>query len=344
MKFLPNLFRLLPSVSLIFTLTLAISCKNEVSSPTPNQSPLQQDATLRHILSLGFNKNKIVEYPDYYVVEGDILFEKKNYGSPNGRQSINGSPAVGLQKSGNITVRVGDFLDDTWRNEVITATVSAITSWNNINGTNLQLQYVSGPSADITIQLNSNLSGLYGLSSWPSGCNPGTTIGLSRSSRSITAAQKHFVVTHELGHAIGFRHTDEGSSQGVHIVGTPYYDSNSLMNSGNSQPLQNGATFSNNDILATQTLYPTVANVQADYVAQPGGSVVAVKWTISQYCSNNVTIDVYDGNGQKVHTVTAGNIGIFNLSPASYSPGVTYEVEVYDPSNYGTMLYDSFNF
>lgn len=54
-----------------------------------------------------------------------------------------------------------------------------------------------------------------------------------------------------------------------------------------------------------------------------------------------MTIDVWQGS-QKVHTVTVGNGGKMSLSAANYSPGVTYEVEVYKTSDYSSMRYDTF--
>lgn len=64
------------------------------------------------------------------------------------------------------------------------------------------------------------------------------------------------VMTHEFGHTIGYRHTDE--TNGCFIDGSANTDSGSIMNSGGN--LNSANTFSNGDIVAHDLLYPSADN------------------------------------------------------------------------------------
>lgn len=80
--------------------------------------------------------------------------------------------------------------------------------------------------------------------------NVGKEVTINTSYNYLSAAYKIFTVTHELGHAIGFTHTD--GTYGNLVAGTPETDPNSVMNSFILP--WNG--FTGYDVLAVTTVYP----------------------------------------------------------------------------------------
>jgi hypothetical protein len=87
-------------------------------------------------------------------------------------------------------------------------------------------------------------------------------------------------MVHELGHAIGFRHTNwqtndcdnspcqPGEYGANQIPNTPPTDAASVMNGGTAT--EEWAGFSQNDSLATTYLYPTMCTPSSAYIEGPG--------------------------------------------------------------------------
>lgn len=78
----------------------------------------------------------------------------------------------------------------------------------------------------------------------------GNEVQINTYYNTLTSSYKTFALTHELGHTIGFTHTD--GTYGNLIVGTPDTDPNSIMNSYVGS--WNG--FSTYDLTAVTTIYP----------------------------------------------------------------------------------------
>ena len=116
----------------------------------------------------------------------------------------------------------------------------------------------------------------------PSGGQPGTTIEInSPVTGCFDASQKKFVIAHELGHTIGFRHTNWAAlgeprdPAGANLIpGTPTTDNASIMNGNTGGSSWNG--FSNYDKLAAFRLYPPPMPIVS--VTYPGG-VPTLSWT-----------------------------------------------------------------
>lgn len=80
--------------------------------------------------------------------------------------------------------------------------------------------------------------------------NPGQSVNINTYYDILSSAQKIFALTHELGHTIGFNHTD--GTYGTIVPGTPEVDPNSVMNSF----VLPWAGFTYYDQVAVKTVYP----------------------------------------------------------------------------------------
>ena len=147
----------------------------------------------------------------------------------------------------------------------------AINNYNRLNlGLRFTVSFSASTNADIVVY-NNNQSGGGGSAGFPSGGNPFKWVQINAGTDAFSTNVNEHVITHEIGHCIGFRHTDyfnrsiscsSGGNEGsggvgaIHIPGTPTTNvtsSTSIMvacfNSG-----VNGE-FTSSDITALNFLY-----------------------------------------------------------------------------------------
>lgn len=210
-----------------------------------------------------------------YVVEEDMFIANATLDDKHARSLT----IVSAGQSLSMTVRVdasipaGGGVDD-WRAAVQTA----VAAWNAVPLTTAQFVYTTAATADITFVADGG--GLpnprLAEATLPSGGRPGATILVNldaASNRTFTMSQKTHAAAHELGHTIGFRHTNWdalGESARIHIPGTPDTDPDSVMNGATAG--QDWMGLSTADRTALRLLYPERPTMSVAFTGCTGGT------------------------------------------------------------------------
>lgn len=255
-----------------------VSCKKDnVSSTKPDAIPTE---TLAKIEALGFSSADVHKFGDDYIVEGDIRLTEADLNSKytgpvlrvaSSEQYRTTNLVTGTPRT--ITIKVASSLGSAY----VAGTDTAIARYNAL-GLAITFSRITSGTANITISgFNQGPSGGYitlGSSGFPtSSGNPYSSILMNTNSQAYGSNPNVLyvgsVIQHEIGHCVGFRHTDyfdrsyscggsatnEGASSvgAIWIPGTPTgADANSWMlscsNGGNR-------TFNANDIIALNYLY-----------------------------------------------------------------------------------------
>lgn len=214
------------------------ACSKDLKDAPVDEAIPQE--TLQKIYDLGFSNKNVQKTDEGYLVEGDIILTETD---------LNSTPTSSFLRVGdeeqyrtynlvgglprNITIRVSSSLPSSY----VTATNNAIARYNALGLRVTFTRVTSG--GNIVISAAPSGSGYLASAGFPtSGGNPYSSIRVNRSyldywnSNTVTS-----ILAHEIGHCIGFRHTDymsrqyscggspvnEGASSygAVHIPGTP---------------------------------------------------------------------------------------------------------------------------
>lgn len=181
-----------------------------------------------------------------YLVEGDIELTKdelrmlqsfdsemeKQYRT-NNTVSDNNISVIGYTGSGyNLTSKMRTALQ--W----------AVNNYNALNtNKTFTLSFSASTNADIVVYRNASNNGAGGVAGFPSGGRPYKWVQIYNGMNNYDTNTNEHVITHEIGHCMGLRHTDwfsrqscgqsgesAGSDGAVHIPGTPTgFDANSVM-------------------------------------------------------------------------------------------------------------------
>jgi hypothetical protein len=183
-------------------------------------------------------------------------------------QRIN-SYSVNSTRVRNITV----YCDGTVPSDWVSIMDMAIANWNAagsaIHFTRVTSQYTttsttsgSGKkknsttttttSADVVVTtFNDNTTSVIAQGYYPTSTGaPGNKVNINLYYTYLSTAYREFALTHELGHVLGFTHTNE--TYGTLINGTPVTDASSVMNS----VCLSWSSFTNYDLTAFRTIYP----------------------------------------------------------------------------------------
>lgn len=255
--------------------TLLTSCKRENIAPAADEI---SSAVLQQIAAKGFDTEGARKVAGGYLVEGDIILTDQNLSETSTSPNLlianveQYRTTNQVNKPRTITISVEGTLTGL---AVWSAATDAFISRYNALGLLLTLQRVpSGGNVKIVGFYEGPSGGFITLGSagFPSGGNPYPEIRMNTHPQAYGTNPNQGYITsvlqHEMGHCIGFRHTDymnrsscgkrkqnEGSAGvgAIHIPGTPTgVDANSFMlacSAGTDR------TFNANDVIALNYLY-----------------------------------------------------------------------------------------
>jgi hypothetical protein len=256
-------------------LLTAVAC-NKADNAATETAPVPAEI-LQKIYSLGFNTADVKQLPQGYLVEGDILLTPADL-DLKAKSPVLRIADVEQYRTNNLVQSLPRTINISITGLPAVYTTALDNAIARYNALNLRLTFQRVTSgANIAIQYASLGSGILGAGGFPSGGNPFSSILLNSDWDALGSSPEinHLttVIAHEIGHCIGFRHTDyfnrafsgcyvgpgypanEGTAGvgAVHINGTPTWgDSGSWM-----LACTNGANrpFIFNDIIALRALY-----------------------------------------------------------------------------------------
>ena len=230
MKFMTKAFVLLAVVSLSI-----LSCKKDAKV---TQQQIISQETLTKISSLGFSTTNVQIIDEGYLVEGDIILTNANL------NEVPTSPKLRIAEveqynTFNLVTPWPRTITVSSSGNVNTAVSSAIDgAIGRYNAENLGLTFVRvSNGGDINIRII-NGGSYIASAGFPSGGDPYPEVKFNRQYQNYSSGFLTTVIAHEMGHCIGFRHTDymnrafscgTGGNEGqettgvgaVHIPGTP---------------------------------------------------------------------------------------------------------------------------
>ncbi len=232
---------------LLFGLIIFSCQTEEIETELSNENQeLITEEVLAKLTNMGFD---ITNYPvrvskEGYTVEEDILIpreevERRDISSKQRYLSV-------MTCSNARNVRIQNSLPPGVARR---AYASAINSWNAVGNSLIRLVNVtSNPDIIVRSDNGSLPSNVLGQGEFPSGGRAGGLI-IINTSLVLNVSQWRSTIQHEIGHNIGFSHTNM-LDFGNPISGTPRVDDNSLMNGGRGGTVRNLTTGDKNALRA----------------------------------------------------------------------------------------------
>ena len=264
-----NMTRVL-TVALAGSIIFFAACKKD--GKTSNDE-VSQDV-ISQIKALGFDTYDVKKVDEGYLVEGDIILTENDL-----RNTQQTSPELVIAneehyRTTNLVTGLPRTLTVSLNTTAAPFPAALTEALNRYNDQGLQLHFTQTTgTADINIVTFYQVSNTLGSSGFPSGGNPYNQVRMNTYWYNANTNVNYMasIIAHEIGHCIGYRHTDymnrkyscgpgPGSNEGqagvgaIWIPGTPTKaDANSWMlaciGSGVNRP------FTTNDVTALTTVY-----------------------------------------------------------------------------------------
>jgi hypothetical protein len=268
----------------------------------------------------GYSRDLIVydEKNQRFIIDDDLIISRvavEDYMAGKHLQHDGGRP-----EQRRYTYLVSDayvynikyFLESSVPTEWRPSITQAINEWNAVGGAKVRFSEVTTSS-----QANIRVNSMFEDANWvaraelpyPDG-SPGHVLTINTKFNGMSSGEKLFTMVHEMGHNIGFLHTNQ--TDGTLIPGTPESDPNSVMNSFVLP--WNG--FTNYDRVALRQLYPA--------------SGVATMYLDCNFSGGAAALGVGD---YTLGTLASRGIGNDAISSLRVSSG--YEVILYEHDNFG---------
>ncbi|RSK45881.1 M57 family metalloprotease [Hymenobacter perfusus] len=261
----------LAPLALLAATTLSLSsCQEKANVEVKNEV---SETAINQIKALGFTADGAQKVDGGILVEGDILLTNEMLASKpdysmvrvgQDEQYRTTNLVSGLPR--NITIRVASNLPSAY----ITATNELI---NRYNAQNLRITFSRVTSGgNIVLSAAPSGAGYLASAGFPSGGNPYGSVSVNSAAIGTANASTYIatILAHEVGHCIGFRHTDYAGRQyscggsavneGASTVGAIYIPGTATGNDPNSWMLAcigSGANrpFNTNDRTALNYIY-----------------------------------------------------------------------------------------
>ncbi|WP_299464377.1 M57 family metalloprotease [uncultured Microscilla sp.] len=204
----------LSSVVLMTVVFFTFSCQQKEQDNTPQPEKVSAEA-LTQIKAMGFSTEGVLKTDDGYIVENDIFIPTRRLGEKAERSVLLRAGQEEQYRTTNVVNSNGGrlikvYIGTNFNSTYVAAVNEAIARYNELN-LDLTFQRTTNSSeADIKVTRLSwflELFGVLGSAGFPENGNPFGEIKLSgRLSYGVDGIAT--VMAHEMGHCIGFRHTD----------------------------------------------------------------------------------------------------------------------------------------
>ncbi len=247
------------------------SCSNEEYDSSDSYLDIDRTSNVEAMKSflsdeLGFSLDNIENVDSTLIAEKDICFDVNGFWERYGltkaltRHHYRSTYTVTSNHRYILITTPQSGADGELPISWLTALVNAVDAWNSLNG-GIHFTFYQGDPYNATIPVvywyAGQASDVAAIANFPdSNGKPGSYIKINPNcSYNFTANERTFVMIHELGHCIGFKHTDQNSGVLLNSGDQNFDDPNSVMH---NQVINNPTPpyFTQYDIAAYNLLYP----------------------------------------------------------------------------------------